>query len=454
MPHRYLAPEGQTIQAFNFALDPTPEQAAQIARFFGARRLAFNWTLDQMKVDLDRYRETGESGAPPTFYALRKRWNAQKNDVCVNADTGEIWWKEVSKEVFADGVRGATDAYWRWQHSRSGRVAGRKVGFPRFKKRGKDRDRFSFTTGTMRLEADRRHLTLPVLGTLRTHENTRRIERLIILGRAKILAVTVSRQGERIIAAVRVSVARPQQAGVAQPDSVVGVDVGVRRLATVATSDEVIDELKNPRALEGRLKELRRLQRQRCRRTRDSRRYKETAARILRLHAEVAHVRRHNIHVFTTNLAKTHGVIVVEGLDAASLLQQKGLLGARSHRRGLSDAAMGEIRRQLRYKCPWYGSTLVEADRFLPSSKTCHACGHVQTIGWSEHWACDECSSSHQRDDNAAINLARWASLGSVGAPVKRGAEHQTESHSAAGEDTWKGGPESTGPNNSVRSAT
>jgi putative transposase len=153
MSHRYLAPEGQTIQAFNFALDPTPEQAAQIARFFGARRLAFNWTLDQMKVDLDRYRETGESGAPPTFYALRKRWNAQKNDVCVNADTGEIWWKEVSKEVFADGVRGATDAYWRWQHSRSGRVAGRKVGFPRFKKRGKDRDRFSFTTGTMRLEA-------------------------------------------------------------------------------------------------------------------------------------------------------------------------------------------------------------------------------------------------------------------------------------------------------------
>jgi putative transposase len=381
MPRRYSPPEGQIVQAFTLALDPTDEQAAKISRFFGARRKAFNWTLDQIKADVDRYRETGESGTPPSFYSLRKRWNAQKDTVCVNTETGEVWWSEVSKEVFADGVRGATDAYWRWQKSRAGTIKGRKVGFPRFKKRGKDRDRFSFTTGVMRLESDRRHLTLPVLGTLRTHENTRRIERLIALDRAKVLSVTLSRQGERIIAAVRVSVARPQRENVDQPDSVVGVDVGVRRLATVATTDGPIDELANPRALEHRLSELRRLQRQRARCTRGSRQYQESAAKITRLHAEVAHLRQHTIHVFTTALAKIHGVIVVEGLDAASLLQQKGLPGARSRRRGLSDAALAEIRRQLRYKCPCYGSTLIEADRFFPSSKTCHECGHVQVIG-------------------------------------------------------------------------
>ena len=450
---RYCPPEGQIVQAFTFALDPTDEQSVQIARFFGARRKAFNWTLAQITDDLEHYRETGESSTPPSFYSLRKRWNAEKDTVCVNDATGEVWWREVSKEVVADGVKGAADAYWRWQQSRAGTIKGRTVGFPRFKKRGRDRDRFSFTTGVMRLEADRRHLTLPVLGALRTHENTRRLERLTSLDRAAILGVTVSRQGERIVAAVRVSVTRPQQARVAPPDSTVGIDVGVRRLATVATTSEVIGTLANPRALEHRLGELRCLQRQRARRTRGSRQYRETAKKIARLHAQVSNLRRHTIHVFTTSLAKTHGVIVVEGLDAASLLQQKGLPGACSRRRGLSDAALGEIRRQLRYKCPWHGSTLIEADRFFPSSKTCHACGHVQSIGWHEHWTCDECSSSHQRDDNAAINLARWASLGSVGAPVKRGAEHQTESHSAAGDDTRKGTPALVGANNSVRSA-
>ena len=123
------------------------------------------------------------------------------------------------------------------------RSKGRKVGFPRFKRRGRDRDRFSLTAGVLRLEADRRHLTLPVLGTMRTHENTRRLERLIVLDRAKILGVTISRHGERLIAAVRVSVARPQRAYVTQPGSVVGIDVGVRRRTTVATTSEAVDKL-------------------------------------------------------------------------------------------------------------------------------------------------------------------------------------------------------------------
>ena len=81
--------------------------------------------------------------------------------------------------------------------------------------------------------------------------------------------------------------------------------------------------LENPHALEHRLKEPRHLQRQGARRKRGSRQYKETSAKITRLHNDVAHVRRHTIHVFTTNLAKTHGVLVVEGLDAASLLNRR-----------------------------------------------------------------------------------------------------------------------------------
>ncbi len=453
MPRRYEPPEGWVVQAFSFTLDPTDAQAASIVRFFGARRKAFNWALEQITKDVERYRESGECSPAPSFYSLRKRWNVEKRTLCVDRETGEEWWPSISKEVFADGVKGAVEGYWRWQQSRVGAIAGRRVGFPRFKKRGKDRDRCTFTTGALRVEADRRHLTLPVLGTVRTHENTRKIERLVALERAKVLSVTVSRQGGRIVAAVRVAVARPQQARVALPDSVVGVDVGVRRLATVATTDIVTDEVKNPKVLEHRLAELRRLQRQRARRTSSSSRYRETSTKITRLHSEVAHVRSTHIHRFTTKLAKTHGTIVVEGLDVAGMMQQKGPNGARARRRGMADASMGEIRRQLRYKCPWYGSQLIEADQFFPSSKTCHGCGHVQEIGWDEHWKCEECNTSHQRDDNAAINLARWASLGSVGAPVKRGAEHQTESHSAAGDDTRKGTPALVGANNSVRSA-
>ena len=121
----------------------------------------------------------------------------------------------------------------------------------------------------------------------------------------------------------------------------------------------------------------------------------------------VADIRGCHIHRLTARLAKTHGEIVVEGLDAAGMLRQKGLTGARARRRGLSDSALGETRRQLGYKTGWYGSRLVIADRFYPSSKTCHACGHAQDIGWAGHWSCAGCGTAHQRDDNAAVNLAR-----------------------------------------------
>ena len=176
---KFEIPEGWTVQAFRFTLDPTEEQARALARHFGARRKAYNWTVATLKADIDAWHATGIETAKPSLRVLRKRWNTVKDEVCVNAETGAVWWPECSKEAYADGIRGAVDAYWNWQTARAGTRAGKRVGFPRFKTKGRDPDRVCFTTGAMRVEPDRRHLTLPVIGTVRTHENTRRIERLI-----------------------------------------------------------------------------------------------------------------------------------------------------------------------------------------------------------------------------------------------------------------------------------
>jgi putative transposase len=432
MMARFKVPDGWTVQAFAFALDCTLQQEACLRRQFGGRRYARNWAVCTLKDDITRYRETGEQTEAPSLAGLRKRWNQAKDAKCTDAGTGETWWPQISKEAFADGIKAAVDAYWNWQSSRTGTRRGRRVGFPRFAKKGRDRDRVTFTTGAVRVEPDRRHVTLPRIGTVRVHENTRRLQRLTAQGRARILAVTVSRRGTRLVAAFRVLIQRPVQPRVAMPGSRAGVDVGVRVLATVATSEGTVTErVPNPRPLEAALKELRHLSRERSRRIRGSRRYIQTQTRITRLQRRVANIRAHHIHVLTTRLAKTHGEIVVEGLDTAGMLRQKDLTGARARRRGLSDSALGETRRQLGYKTGWYGSRLIVAGRFYPSSKTCCACGHVQEIGWAEHWTCEQCGTSHQRDDNAAVNLARYeeaglagtTAVGPVGAAVKRGAD-------------------------------
>ncbi len=443
---RFEVPAGWCVQAFRFTLDQTEDQARALSRHFGARRKAYNWTVATLKADIAAWHTSGVETAKPSLAGLRKRWNSVKDDVCVNAETNLPWWPECSKEAYADGIRGAVDAYWNWQTSRSGKRTDKRVGFPRFKRKGRDADRVCFTTGAIRIEPDRRHITLPVIGAVRTQKNTRRIQRLIAADRARVLAISVRRNGTRLDASVLVVVQRPKQPKVDHRGSRVGVDVGVRRLATVADAGgQVIERVANPRPLDVALTELRRVSRARSRcTTKDSRRYRERTREISRLHRRVNDVRTHHLHVLTTRLAKTHGRIVVEGLDAAGMLRQKGLPGARARRRGLSDAALATPRRHLSYKTGWYGSSLVVADRWFPSSKTCHACGNVQDIGWAENWQCGNCLASHQRDDNAAINLARYEEtpsvVGPVGAAVKRGADRKTRPSRAGGDEARKGG--------------
>jgi len=145
----------------------------------------------------------------------------------------------------------------------------------------------------------------------------------------------------------------------------------------------------------------------------------------------------------TPRLTQTHGQIVGEGLDVAGMLRQKGLPGARARRRALSDSAPGTPGRHLGYTARCYGSRLLVADRWFPSSKTCHACGHVQDIGRGEHWPCGGCSVTHQPDDNAAVHLARHEDtisvVGPVGAAVQRGADPKTRPGRAGGDEARKG---------------
>lgn len=432
MSRRYEPSEGMVCQSFRFTLDATDEQTEMLRSHFGARRFAYNWTVEQLrrhhlchvahKRRSGSVPEIGAGPAPhgydwrtlrampayPDRYVLRKQWNREKGGLCVNADTGEVWWRQNSKEAYANGVFDACNAFDRWALAR---VDGsRQVGFPRFKKRGSDCDRYRVTTGGLRLEG-RRHVVIPRIGPVRTHENMRKLARLVEKGpdRARIRSATIRRRGSRIEVVLSVDVARPQQPRVVDPDSVVGIDVGVRWLAVIADADgDILKRHANPRALDHVLDDIKTASRRRSRCVRGSRRYRELTRRLGDLHARAHNIRTNRLHHITTDLAKSHGTIVVEGANWSGLAQQKHLPGARTRRRSLTDAAPGEIRRQLGYKTRWCGSQLVVADQHYPSSKTCSSCGHLQDIGWAAKWTCAQCDTVHDRDDNAAVNLAAY----------------------------------------------
>ena len=134
-------------------------------------------------------------------------------------------------------------------------------------------------------------------------------------------------------------------------------------------------------------------------------------------------MRADGLHKLTTRLARTHGTVVAEDLNVAGMTSRPAPRsdpehpshhlrnGARAKaglNRALLDASPGELRRQLSYKCAWYGSCLVVADRWFPSSRTCSACTTVKTkLSLSERaFHCEACGLVIDRDLNAARNLA------------------------------------------------
>ena len=222
----------------------------------------------------------------------------------------------------------------------------------------------------------------------------------------------------------------------------IGVDLGVLSLATL--SDGTI--VPGPKALRQGLRRLRRLSRSHSRKRRGSRNRARAARRLARHQARIAALRRDHLHKLTTQLAKTHGRIVVEDLNV------RGLLGNRRLSRSLADAGFGEFRRQLANKCQWYGSQLVVADRWFPSSKTCSRCATVKPeLSLSERsYHCPNCGLVMDRDLNAAINLAGWAHpavTASVAETVTAcGADRKTGPRPAGGSESGTGiAPEPTG---------
>ena len=181
-------------------------------------------------------------------------------------------------------------------------------------------------------------------------------------------------------------------------DKAVGVDLGLKHLATLSSAEKV----PAPRHYANRLRYLRRQQRWLARRQKGSNRRNRQRVSVARAHARVADARTHGLHELTTRLVREFDVIAIENLNVKAL-------GRGLHARSIHDAAFGEFRRQLRYKTQWYGKTLIEVDRFYPSSKTCSSCGHV--LGElrldQREWTCPQCGMHHDRDLNAAQNLER-----------------------------------------------
>jgi putative transposase len=382
-------------QAYRFALGPSPAQEHMLRSHAGAARFAWNWGLAKC---VQRYEAEGKWY---TGTDLHKIWNAEKK-----ADSGLAWWSENSKCAYQEAFRDLERALKDFVKSKKGQRKGRRLGFPRFKKRGKARDSFRFSTGAIR--CGRTSVTLPRIGEIRIHENGRKLARRLESGTARILSATVSRTAQRWFVSFTVEVEREVPERHPRPRSVVGIDLGVKTLLAGVDDCGRMIAVDGPRPLRTGLRRLRRASHAHSRKQKGSANRRKSAARVARVHARVADVRADALHKATTDFARRYETIVIEDLNVDGMRRNRRLA------RAVSDQGFGTARRMLEYKAAWNGGKLVVAARWFPSSKTCSSCGAVKAkLPLKERvYRCEQCNYTEDRDVNAARNLLSLAASG------------------------------------------
>lgn len=370
----------KVVRGYRTELDLNDEQITACLKHAGAARFAYNWGLTRSE---EVYRATGRR---PSAMELHRDLNQRKQ-------TDYPWMYEVSKCAPQEALRDLDKAYKnffrRIELKKLGKWRG-KLGFPKFKKRSEAIGSFRLT-GAIHVFSDA--LQLPRLGRLRVHE------RDFLPTKAKILSATVSEEAGRWFVSIQAEEAIPDPAPT--NTTACGLDLGIKTLATCSDGTTFA----NPRALKHAQKRVRRLERQKSRRTLGSKNRKKTCKKLAKQHAHIAHVRRDAAHNLTSYVCKNHALIAIEDLHVAGMLKNHHLAQA------VSDSNFGEIRRQLEYKASWYGAHVVVIDRFAPSSKTCSGCGWIdEDLDLSVRtFVCEECGLVIDRDLNAAINLMHEA---------------------------------------------
>lgn len=360
------------ILAHKIALNPNKAQREHFARAAGTARFAWNWALAEWQAQY-------KAGGKPSDASLRRQLNAIKRD-------SFPWMYDVSKSVVQEAIIDLGAAYKNF-------FAGRGR-FPRFKSRSV---RASFCASNSLVRVDGKRVKLPVIGWVRLREEVR------FRGPIKRATVSMDATGKWFVSLM---IETQDVHPIIGLSGKVGVDLGVKALATLSTGETI----EGPKSHKAGLKSLRRANKALARKKRGSANWLKAKRRLAKVHVRITDKRKNETHKLTSRLAKTFALIGIEDLNV------KGMAANGKLARSVMDGGFFEFRRQLEYKTEWYGSRLVVADRWFPSSKTCSCCGFKkENLALADRWfRCDNCGFEIDRDENAANNLATYAASHAV----------------------------------------
>ena len=372
----------KVYKAYKLRLYPTIEQIILINKNIGSSRFIYNMFLDKKEI---YYKETKTNLSLKTMKHMLVELKQEEN---------YKWLREVDSMSLTNTLENLDTGYTNYFERRGNK--------PVFKKKGVHE---SYTTDCIRsiykknnysnilIDFKNKTIKLPKLGFVnyKGYRNKNNFN-------GRIISATVSKEVNRYYVSVTL-----EEEIVESNDSVllnaIGLDLGVKSLVITSTGEEY-KKLNNERIV----KHIEKLQKDLSMKIKGSNNYKKLKNKIGRLYLKLRNRRKFYIHSITNKIIKENNVIVTENLKVKEMI----INGTRNLRKGITNASLRELERQLEYKAKWKNKTLVKINAYYPSSQICSSCGYQNKLVKDlniRNWSCPKCNHEHERDINASINI-------------------------------------------------
>ena len=354
-------------KAFKYRIYPNKTQQELIQKTFGCCRVVYNYFLNL------RQKEYKNDGKSLSYYDTSKLLTQLKKEL--------IWLKEPDKYSLQKSLKDLDMAYQKFFKEHS--------GYPKFKSKKNKYKSYRTSCVNNNIKFLGKHIQLPKLGYIKIRDKQ--------IPQGRILNATISQEpnGHYYVSLCCTDVElQPLQ----KTNKNVGIDLGIVDFAILSDENRIL----NPRFYEQSEKKLTKLQRELSRKTIGGYNWNKSRIKVANLQKHIAEQRRDFLQKLTTEIVTKYDIICIEDLDVSKMKETD----SKTRNKHVGDVSWYEFRRQLKYKCRWYGKELRVIDRYFPSSQICHMCGCKSGKKPTDIrvWKCC-CGAVLDRDLNAAINI-------------------------------------------------
>jgi putative transposase len=379
---------------YKFRLMPSEEQKRRLAQHFGCSRYLYNFFLARRK---EQYLTMGRQN---NFVKDCKELTKIKKEL--------VWLTEANAQSLQQTIKNLDAAY--------GNFFEKRAKFPKFKKKhGKQSFR---VPQNISLKEDKLHIP-------KFREGIKCVAHRPVKEDISHCTVSKNKAGQYFCTLLVEKEMKPKK----KVKKEVGIDLGIKTLVVDSDGNEYAN-IKPYRTLSRKIKRLQRKLSNRRRKTTDkkSNRMNKLRIRLARAHQRAKDIRNNHLHQISHRLTNENQVVYLESLAVRNMMGNHRLAGS------ISDCGWGELVRQLKYKAEWRGRTIIQLDRFFPSSKTCSSCHWIkEDLKLKDRrWKCEGCGKLHDRDKNAAkMILTQGKNTGGTPGIKARGPGNKTSRSSS-----------------------